>query len=291
MLFAVSYLICSPLGRRALPLNWSNDDDDDDDYDDNDIDVDDDDDNVIDDDDDDDDDNDIDVDDDDDDDDNDIDGDDDDDDDNDIDVDDDDDDDDNDIDDDDDDDDDDNHIDGDDDDDDRELKQPRRRRQQKPHKFAYLTMKNVMFARFARAFLIFWHFEDVLVLSTTWSDLFFRCVDDASKWLQMFNFVHLCPKRWFQFNSRIVRTHFSSIMTLNNWKMIAETRSDIFRWGSRFRRRRVCLSSLITLVAFLLVVAVFKAEACMYKRHSRGVLDNAWRRERDFRGIEWSLRA
>ena len=37
----------------------------------------------------------------------------------------------------------------------RELKQSRRRRQQKPHKFAYLTMKNSIFARFARAFFIF----------------------------------------------------------------------------------------------------------------------------------------
>ena len=62
----------------------------------------------------------------------------------------------------------------------RELKQPRRRRQQKPHKFAYLTMKNSIFARFARAFFIFWHFEDVLVLSTTWNDLFCSCVDDES---------------------------------------------------------------------------------------------------------------
>ena len=26
-------------------------------------------------------------------------------------------------------------------------------------------------------------------------------------------------KRWFQFNSRIVRTHFASIMSLNNWKI------------------------------------------------------------------------
>ena len=34
----------------------------------------------------------------------------------------------------------------------------------------------------------------------------------------MFNFVFLCPKRWFQINSRTVRRHFSSIMTLNNWK-------------------------------------------------------------------------
>ena len=37
----------------------------------------------------------------------------------------------------------------------RELKQPRRRQQQKPLKFAYLTMKNSIFARFARAFFIF----------------------------------------------------------------------------------------------------------------------------------------
>ena len=128
----------------------------------------------------------------------------------------------------------------------RELKQPRRRRQQKPYKFAYLTMKNSIFARFARAFFIFWHFEDVLVLSTSWNDLFCSCVDDVSVWWQMFNFVLLCPKRWFQFNSRIVRTHFSSIMTLNDWKMIAETRSYIFRWRSRICRRRVCLSSLLS---------------------------------------------
>ena len=91
----------------------------------------------------------------------------------------------------------------------RELKQPRRRRQQKPHKFAYFTMKNSIFARFARAFFIFWHFVDVLVLSTTSNDLFCRCLDDASVWWQMFNFVFLCPKLWFQFNSRVVRTHFS----------------------------------------------------------------------------------
>ena len=89
----------------------------------------------------------------------------------------------------------------------------------------------------------FFDFADVLVLSTTWNDLFCSCVDDVSIWWQLFSFILLCPKCWFQFNSRIVRTHFSSIMSLNNWKMIAETRSHIFRWRSRFRRRRVCLSS------------------------------------------------
>ena len=56
-----------------------------------------------------------------------------------------------------------------------------------------------------------------------------------------------CPERWFQFNSWIVKAHFSGIMTFNNWKMIAETRSDIFRWRYRFRRRRVCWSSLLIL--------------------------------------------
>ena len=40
-------------------------------------------------------------------------------------------------------------------------------------------------------------------------------------------FVLLPQKRWFQFNSRIVRTHFASAMTLNNCDIIEETRSYI----------------------------------------------------------------
>ena len=85
----------------------------------------------------------------------------------------------------------------------------------------------------------------VSFLSTTWNDLFCICVDDVSIWPQMFNFVFLYLKRWFQFNSRIVGTHFASVMTLNNWEIIAETRSYIFRWCSRYRRRRVCVNSLL----------------------------------------------
>mgnify|MGYP000662902687 CR=1 FL=1 len=47
----------------------------------------------------------------------------------------------------------------------RELQQPRRRRrQQKPHKFAYLTMKNSIFRTLCTCIL---HFVDVLVLSAT----------------------------------------------------------------------------------------------------------------------------
>ena len=73
------------------------------------------------------------------------------------------------------------------------------------------------------------------VVRTTWAH------DD-----EMFNFVFLSLKRWIQFNSWILRTHFASIMTFNNSEMTAETRSYIFRRRSRCRRRRVCVNSLLT---------------------------------------------
>ena len=117
----------------------------------------------------------------------------------------------------------------------RELKQPRRNLHIWQWKTGFLHALQV-------------HFSS-LDISQTFSFFLRRemtcCVDDLSIWWQMFNFVFLCPKRWFQFNSRIVRTHFSSKMTFNNWKLIAETQSYFFGWRSRFRRRRVCLSSLI----------------------------------------------
>ena len=68
-----------------------------------------------------------------------------------------------------------------------------------------------------------------------------------SIWWQMFNFVLLSQMRWFQLNSRIVLTHFARVMTLNNGEIIAETRSYIFRWRFRSHRRRLCLSSLLSL--------------------------------------------
>ena len=66
-------------------------------------------------------------------------------------------------------------------------------------------------------------------------------------WWQKLNFVFLSMKRWFQFNSRIVGTHFAGVMTLNNnyWEMITEMQSYIFRWHSRCCRFRVCVNSLI----------------------------------------------
>ena len=59
--------------------------------------------------------------------------------------------------------------------------QPRRLRKQKHHKFAYLTMKNTSFARFACALFMFGNFVHVLALSTTcMNDLFCSCADDVS---------------------------------------------------------------------------------------------------------------
>ena len=50
--------------------------------------------------------------------------------------------------------------------------------QQVRDKFAFLTIKNSSSARFARAFVIFGHFEHVLVLSMTSYDLFCSCVEE-----------------------------------------------------------------------------------------------------------------
>lgn len=47
----------------------------------------------------------------------------------------------------------------------------------------------------------------------------------------VFNFV-LPQKRRLQFNSRIVRRHFATVMTLNNWEMVAQPQSYVSRWRS-----------------------------------------------------------
>ena len=120
------------------------------------------------------------------------------------------------------------------------LKQPRRRRRQERHKFGYFTIKNISFACFARAIFICVDFTAVFVLSTTWNDLFCSCVGDMSIWWQIFNIFLLSPNRWYKFISRIF-SYFANIMTWINWEIIAETRSFIFRWRSRCRRRRLCI--------------------------------------------------
>ena len=57
-------------------------------------------------------------------------------------------------------------------------------------------------------------------------------------------FFLLSSNRWYLFYSRILRKRFAVKMTWNNWEIITETRSSIFGWRSRCRRRRPCLSSL-----------------------------------------------
>ena len=102
--------------------------------------------------------------------------------------------------------------------------------------------KTIVLQALHEHFSFFGRFVDVLVLSTKWNDLFCSCVDDVSIWWQMFNFVFLSLKRWFQFDSRTFRTHFASVMTLNNWETIAEIRSYIFRRRSRCRPHRLFYS-------------------------------------------------
>ena len=126
-----------------------------------------------------------------------------------------------------------------------ELKKPRRRRQQKLHKFAYFTMKNSIFCTLC---MCIFHRLTFSRRSRSFYDVKWPVSQLCGRCERMMTNVQFClllSKLWFQFNSRMVITHFSSIMTLNNWKIIAETRSYIFRWLSRFRRRRVCLSSLL----------------------------------------------
>ena len=123
----------------------------------------------------------------------------------------------------------------------RELKQPRRRRQQKPQKFAYLTV-------FLHALHVHFHLLTFWKRSRSFYDVKWPVLQLSGRREHMMTnvqFVLLSQKRWFQFNSRIVRTHFASVMTLNNCEIIAETRSYIFRWRSRSGRRCLCLSSLM----------------------------------------------
>ena len=95
----------------------------------------------------------------------------------------------------------------------RELKQPRRWRQQKPHKSAYFDHAKQTFFYILKTFSFFLWREMTCFAVVAWT---MSAHDDK------FSILYSCPNCWFQFNSRIVRKHFSSIMTVNNWKMIAE---------------------------------------------------------------------
>ena len=89
-------------------------------------------------------------------------------------------------------------------------------------------MKNNSFAHFARA-----------VFCTLCTHVQFPFHHVKRSVLHLCGDVSICGKYSIMF------CYPWSLMTLNNWEMIAETRSFIFSWRSRCSRRRVCLSSLL----------------------------------------------
>jgi len=126
----------------------------------------------------------------------------------------------------------------------RELKQPPQRQQQERHKFAYFTTKtivlhtlhmhsSVFYISLTFSFFLWREMTGFAVVWTTWA------YDDKCSILSCY-LKALVP---IFFNCRIVRTHFASVMTLNNCEIIAETWSYIFRWHSRCCQRHLCLSS------------------------------------------------
>lgn len=62
--------------------------------------------------------------------------------------------------------------------------------------------------RLAREFCIFVHFAAALVVSTSWNDPFYSCVDGVSIRRHIFNAIFQSPNRSYQLSSRIIKTHF-----------------------------------------------------------------------------------
>ena len=115
-------------------------------------------------------------------------------------------------------------------------------------------MKNSIFARFARAFSSF----DILKTFSffLWGEITFFAVVWTT-WAYGYKcWILSCPKRWVQFNSRIVKAHFSGIMTLKNWKMIAETNGQFLHgpgltWQTIWLARRSALDGAGIMGAYL----------------------------------------
>ena len=81
------------------------------------------------------------------------------------------------------------------------------------------------------------------VLFTTWNDLF-AVVWTTGAYEDKFSILsrYLQTTQWFQFNSRVFRIHFASIM---NWEIIVRTPIYIFRWRSLPSHCRLILSFLL----------------------------------------------
>ena len=132
---------------------------------------------------------------------------------------------------------------------------------QQCHTFAYLTVNNYSFARFVRAFFIFR--QSVAFSSFPRREMMcFKFAVMCKKWRhhEKFSFFLVIFKPLIPILFRILRRNFAGKMTWNNWKMITETQSSIFRWRSRCRRRCPRLefwSFLSSIYALNLPVIVF----------------------------------
>ena len=115
-----------------------------------------------------------------------------------------------------------------------ELKQPRRRCQER-HKFGYLTKRNNSVPRFACAFSLHVHVRYRPFHGVKWP-VFPLC--RRREHLKTILQFCLISETLIQIiiNPRMLKTHFASVITVNNWEIIAETWSFICRWRCRCPR-------------------------------------------------------
>ena len=117
----------------------------------------------------------------------------------------------------------------------RVLKQPRRRRQQERHKFAYSVWKwKTVVLHALHVHFSFFHIPQTFSFFSRREMTCFAVV--WTTWA----YVEKCFIFWS------TASNLLSVMTWNNWEMIAETQIYIFRWCSCCRRLCVCLGSLFS---------------------------------------------
>ena len=75
-----------------------------------------------------------------------------------------------------------------------------------------------------------------------WHDMTCFAVVNVNIWWQVFNFVLLPLKRWFQFNRK---THFVNALALTTEKWL-QKREVTFEMTFGYRWRRVCFNSLLS---------------------------------------------
>ena len=112
-----------------------------------------------------------------------------------------------------------------------------RRRQRERHKIIALMSKNNCSTR---AFYVFVHFFAVISKTTTWNDQIQGFLKNVSTWRLIFHFPSLLERRSHKFSSRILRPHCTNWTNWNNLEVVEVSRSYIFKWRFRCRRRCRC---------------------------------------------------